>query len=214
MTLKVIKIKDFNDCFQITSTYKHTARRLKTIKNDKEESKRCASSRACSKIKDLRLANYFDYFVTLTIASDIKFKWLDAINLFNNAIKNYKRNAENRGLEFKYLYVFELTEKEGIHLHGFFSGFYDLYVNDFNHLSSKYFDKIGFQCFNDANVVNPFYFIKYILKEDKIENKHKYYFSNNLKMPLVDTLHDNLNEFSNFVWTFENNYCKMITIAK
>lgn len=52
------------------------------------------------------------------------------------------------------------------------------------------------------------------MKDDRIDNKHKYYFSNNLKKPIVSTFHDNFGEFSNFVWTFENNYNKMITIAK
>lgn len=120
MNRKIIKIKDFNDCFQITSTYFFKEKHEKTIKNDIAESKRCSYSRACSKIKDLRLCNNFDYFVTMTIASDLKFDWLSAINMFNNRIRNYKRNAENRGLDFKFLYVFELTDKQGIHLHRFF----------------------------------------------------------------------------------------------
>lgn len=92
------------------------------------------------------------------------------------------------------------------------SGFYDLYENKYGYLSSKYFDKVGFQNYTDSTKVNEFYLIKYISKD--FEFGTRFYHSRNLNKPIVEVFHDNLNEFDNFPFTFKNNYCKMVTIAK
>lgn len=102
----------------------------------------------------------------------------------------------------------------GIHLHGFFSGFDDLYINEYGHLSSKYFDKVGFQNFTSLIVVNPFYIIKYISKEPIKELKHRYFRSRNLNKAEVSYLHCNFDEFQNFPFTFQNQFGKMITVEK
>lgn len=214
MSRKLIKIKNYLKCYQITCGFIPEVKKSKTFKGDKEESRRCSLSRSCAKIKDYVLSNKFDYFCTFTIADTLKFDIVNAIKFFNKEFLKYSKIAKRKGYDFKYIYVFELTKNKGVHVHGFFSGFYDLYYNDYNHLSSLYFDNIGFQCFNQADKCNPFYLIKYILKDEVTEDKRKYHASKNLNLPVVDTFHDNYDEFKNFNWTFENSYCKMITIAR
>lgn len=212
----LLKIKEFDDCYQYTYSKVQFNRKFSnrrdsnTTSVNKEESLRCSISRSISNIKELAMCNRFDYFFTLTIADTKRNDVLYSCNLINNAIKQYSKNRPH----FKYLYVFEKQKKGGIHIHGFFSGFDDLYYNDNGYLSSAYFDKIGFQCFEPAENVNVFYLIKYIVKEPITELKHRYFRSRNLKKASVSYLHCNFDEFSNFGFTFINKYCKMITVIK
>lgn len=92
-------------------------------------------------------------------------------------------------------------------------GLDDLYYNKYNHLSSRHFDKLGFQCYEEVDKVNPFYIIKYIAKKPIKELKHRYFRSRNLKSASVSYLHCNFDEFSNFNFTFKNRYCKMVTVS-
>lgn len=212
-TGKILKIKSYLHCRQYSLSYKFNNKKEKSKKNNKEESLRCSASRACSLLKDYILSNEFEYFVTYTIASDLKFDIDNACLMFNKTFQNYSLNAKRKGYNFKYCYVFELTKNKGVHVHGFFSGFYDLYENQYGHLSSKYFDKIGYQCFDDAEKINEFYLFKYIIKSEKLGSRH-FYSSKNLNKPIIDIFHDNLEQFNNFFFSFSNNYTKIVTIAK
>lgn len=210
----ILKIKDYLDSYQYTY-YPVIDRDFSSHnKSTSSEKRRCSLSRSCSLIKDYVLSNNFDYFFTLTI-KDVKRADIDfASKLINDSIKKYSKRLKNKGIEFKYIYVFERQKKGGLHLHGYFSGFNDLYVNKFGHLSSLFFDSIGFQNFQDAKVCNPFYLIKYIIKEPLFELKHLFFRSRNLKKPKISYLHDNMNEFLNFSFTFQNQFCKMVTVKK
>lgn len=110
--------------------------------------------------------------------------------------------------------MFEKQKKGGIHLHGFFKGFNDLYLNKYGHLSSKYFDKIGFHNLTKVEKINPFYLIKYISKDPITELKHRYFKSKDLKKADISYLHCNFDELKNLGFTFSNEYCRMISINK
>lgn len=214
-TRKILKLKHYKDSIQYTySDIEYNRKILKgsSKKNHstKDEINRCSLSRTVSNIKELCLCNEFEYFVTITIKSPKRNNVLFATKLLNISIKRYAKSREH----FKYLYVFERQQKGGIHLHGFFSGFDDLYYNENGYLSSKFFDDIGFQCFENVEKVNPFYLIKYTTKEPIKELKHRYYRSKNLKKAEISYIHCNFDEFSNFGFTFKNQYCKMITVIK
>lgn len=216
-----LKLKHFTDSIQYTlfksSSCSSHRNNLSSSGNSSssDEVKRCSYSRSCSLIKELSLCNDFDFFFTLTLKdfsfrNDIK----ESISFINKHIKHYGRLARSRGLTFKFIYVFERQKKGGIHLHGYFSGFYDLYRNSNGFLSSLYFDRVGFQNFTVAHEVNPFYLIKYILKDPIKESNHLFYRSKGLKKADVSYLHDDTSFFLNFPFTFENQFCKMITIKK
>ena len=116
------------------------------------------------------------------------------------------------GVDFKYLYVFELTKGGGVHLHGFFSGFFDLYVNEYGYLSSLFFDKLGFQSFIPASDVNEFYLLKYITKTESRISSRRFYRSRNLNKPIITTFKDNFNDFMTLNWSNRNEYCNIVTI--
>lgn len=211
--LYILKIKKFKCASQLT-LYPRILRKDKKNHSSKEKIQSCSTSRSISLIKEYCLCNDFDYFFTLTL-KDFSFRTsaLESCSFMLKHIKHYAKLARGRGLEFKYILVFERQKKGGIHLHGYFSGFFDLYTNNNGYLSSIYFDNIGYQNFTLAFDSNPFYLIKYMTKEPIKEIPHLFYRSKNLKKAEISYLHDNFQEFKNFPFTFENAYCKMATIT-
>lgn len=211
---KLLKIKTYNDCIQYTYSNvcftNRSSRKIKKNHSSKSEIFRCSISRSISHIKELCLCNNFDWFFTLTLKTKKRNNILYSTTYIRDSIKKYAKTHK----DFKYLYVFEKQKKGGIHIHGFFSGFDDLYLNKNGHLSSKFFDKVGYQCFERAFQVNPFYLIKYITKEPIVELRQRYFRSRNLKTAEISYLHCNFEEFKNFPFTFRNEYCKMITVEK
>lgn len=211
METYILKTKEFNYC--IEQTY-YKKRKIEKMKESSPEDKLFSSrSRAVSRIKEIVRCNDFDYFFTLTIKDGLRYDIDKAINYLNNSIKIYKRKCDYRNVPFKYVYIFELTKNKGVHLHGFFSGFIDLYVNEYNHLSSLYFDNIGFQNFMDSKKVNENYLIKYITKSPTYL-KQLYHASRGLNKPYVYLYHDYFDKFLDFPFTIKNKYCKMITYQK
>lgn len=203
-----LKIKDYGSVIE-QSYYKHHT--ISKINSSSEEEKaRSSRSRAISKIKEICYCNSFDYFFTLTIKDISRYDIESSINSITKSINYYKKLAKLRNLDFKFIYIFELTKKGGVHLHGFFSGFYDLYLNEYNHLSSLYFDNIGFQNFIKASDVNVNYLIKYILKSPTYV-KQIYHCSRGLEKPTITIYHDYFDNFLDFPFTFKSKYCKMIT---
>ena len=186
----------------------------KRLIKDSKEIKRCSCSRSCSLIKEYVLCNDFDYFFTLTIKDDIKYNYAACCEYIKNSFKEYARRCKRQDIEFKYIYVFEKTKKGALHVHGFISGLFDLYLNKYGYKSSLYFDHIGFQNYSDSSSVNAFYLIKYIIKSPIEELPHNFYKSRNLKKADISYIHDNFAEFFNLSWTFENQFCKMISVKR
>lgn len=214
MNSYLLKLKHYSFAIQYTYS-KITCNRkfypsLKQKKSNIEEINRCSYSRSISLIKEYCFSNDFDYFFTFTLKSKKRNNTLFAFNLINSKFDYYKKKYN----DFSYIYVFEKQKKGGLHVHGFIRGLKDLYINDNGHLSSKYFDKLGFQCYESIEKVNPFYLIKYITKEPIKELKHRFYRSKDLKKADVSYLHCNFDEFKDFPFTFKSNFCKMITIPK
>lgn len=89
-------------------------------------------------------------------------------------------------------------------------GLFDLYINRYNHLSSLYFDNIGFQNIVSSDKVNPNYLIKYILKSPTYL-KQLYHASRGLKSAVVTKYHDRFKNFIDLPFTYKNQYCKIIT---
>lgn len=214
---KILKIKRYSNFLQYTYYDLDDSKCLITYTNNNNnksndfkssESLRCSISRSISNIKEYCFCNDFEFFVTFTLKDKNRNSILFACNTISSAIKKYGKTRK----DFKYLYVFEKTKKGGIHAHGFFSGFDDLYLNLYGHWSSKFFDSIGFHNIIPMYKVNPFYIIKYISKEPIKELKHRYFRSRNLKKAEISYLKCNFDEFKNFYFTFKNKYCKMITI--
>lgn len=209
----ILKIVDFGDSEQ----YSYYSVKPKKTNNsslltsiNKDESNRCSISRSISNIKSLCLLNDFDFFFTLTLKTNRRNDIFYSTKLINDSIKYYCKHIA----KLKYVYVFEKQKKGGIHIHGYFSGFNDLYINDNGHLSSKYFDSIGFQSFSFTDKINPFYLIKYISKDPIKELKHRYYRSRNLIKPKISYIHCNFNELCDLPFLFQSDYCKMITFDK
>lgn len=206
--LYILKTKDFGKVIeQSYYKYKTITKEKESSKEEKERSKR---SRACSRIKEIVYCNNFDYFFTLTIKSDFRVDIEYSIRYLIDKINYYSKRGKTKGVEVKYIYVFELTKNKGVHLHGFISGLYDLYLNKYNHLSSLYFDNVGFQNIVSADKVNPNYLIKYIMKSPTYL-KQLYHASRGLNKPIITLYHDRFNRFLDFPFTFKNKFCKMIT---
>lgn len=212
METYILKTKEMNNIIE-QSYYKYKKPTKKSGTSTEEEKQKASRSRATSRIKEIVNCNDFEYFFTLTIASDLKFEHEKAMQFLVKSINYYKKLAYIKGYDFKFVYIFELTKNNGIHLHGFFSGFFDLYINKYNHLSSLYFDNIGFQNFIKASEVNKFYLIKYIRKSP-IYLKHIYHTSRNLNKPKITIFHDRYKLYLNIPFTFQNKYAKMITYEK
>lgn len=209
-----VKLKHYTNSIQFTLMPRFS-RSLRKKHSSKNQIQSCSISRSISLIKEICLCNEFDYFFTLTL-KDYSFRTdnLLSCDFLLKHIKHYAKLARGRGIEFKYILVFEKQKKGGIHLHGYFSGFFDLYTNKNGYLSSIYFDNIGYQNFTIAHEVNPFYLIKYMTKEPIKDIPHLFYRSRGLKKAEVSYLNDNFNEYLNFPFTFENNFCRIITITK
>lgn len=211
METYILKTKIFNDC--IEQTY-YKKRKIEKMKESTEEEKQLASrSRAVSRIKEIVRCNDFDFFFTLTIKDSSRYNIENSINYINSAILKYSKKCKKRNIDFKYVYIFELTKNKGVHLHGYFTGFYDLYINKYKHISSLYFDNIGFQNFKDARKINENYLIKYIMKSPTYL-KQLYHASRGLNKATVNLYHDYFDNFLDFPFTKKTKFCKMITYSK
>lgn len=211
----ILKVKTYKDCFQysyspLNYNSKFFKKRDKRFKSSSDEVLRCSLSRSINTIKDLVLSNNFDYFFTITLKTNKRYDILYSSKVILQRFKSLSQTLTN----FKYIFVFEKTKKGGLHAHGFVSGLDRIYINNNGYLSCKYFDILGFNSIEPIDKVNPFYIIKYVTKEPVKELKHRYFRSNNLNKPTVEYFHCDTDEFRNFGFNFQNQYCKMITIAK
>lgn len=90
------------------------------INYKKDESLRCATSRARRMVREYALCNDFEYFVTLTVnsANCDRFSLTDCQQKLRKCLKHLKRLNNN----FRYLLITEKHVKGGFHFHGFFKG--------------------------------------------------------------------------------------------
>lgn len=213
MKTYILKIKDFGEVIE-QSYYLKKDKVFTGNKSSLEEIQSSTRSRAISRIKEICYCNNFEYFFTFTLKdSYLRLNDKQAIDYINNKFRTYYKLAKIKDIKFKYVYVFEYTKKGAIHCHGFGSGFYDLYINHYKHLSSKYFDNLGFQNFSAANKVNVNYLIKYIMKQP-VSSSSLYHASRGLNKASISYYHDYFDKFIDFPFTFKNKYCKMITYKK
>ncbi len=99
----------------------------------------------------------------------------------------------------------------------FLVGFHDLYINQYGYLSSKYFDRLGFQNYIDAKKANEFYLLKYVGKSLESMNSYKkkrFFHSNNLNKPVVEKMLDKDDSFYLLPYTYKSSYVNMVTFKK
>lgn len=91
------------------------------VNNDnEEESERTSLSRTKRNIKEICLANSFEYFVTLTInkQSCNRLVLTECQELLKKELKKYKRKES----DFGYIFITEKHDKDGFHFHGLVKG--------------------------------------------------------------------------------------------
>lgn len=139
----------------------------KNFKND-EENKRTNLAHTKSRVRELALANSFDYFATITVNSAYGDRFhLDEVQ---NLLKKQIRNIRIKNPTFKYLFITEKHKDGAFHFHGLVKNC-DFYINDNGYLSNKYFDRVGFNSFLKIDDKKDSYFkvcnyiTKYITKD-------------------------------------------------
>lgn len=142
----------------------------KTLLSVQEETERCSLSRTKRNIRELAFCNDFEYFATFTIDSKFDRYSLDLCqDTLKKHLKAYKRKNKN----FKYLFITEKHKDGAFHFHGLVSGINDFYINVNGFLSSRHWDKLGYNSFSKILDYNKTcnYMTKYITK-DCVKNSH------------------------------------------
>ena len=184
----------------------------KSIKKTEEsESLRCSISRTKRMIKDYILCNDFKYFATWTLKDELDMKAFK--KKLSRMIIDY--NARNK-MNIIYLLVFERGKEKGrLHAHGVISEIPRVYKNDFGYLSSKLFDKLGFNSYSEIRDKEKCssYIQKYLTKDIMNEFKgQRYLCSQGLKLPLeVDRAYLFNDEYE---WDFETEQIQQVKLNK
>ena len=173
---------------------------------ESDESLRCSLSRTKRRIRELALSNDFEYFITVTVNSELADRYnLDICqDLLKKTIKAYKRKYN----DLSYIFITEKHKDGAFHFHGLIKGLSsdDLYTNSNGYLSSHFFDKVGFNSFSKIRDYNKCcnYILKYITKDCvKNSNNQIYIRSRNLKEPL----HYEIAPLpTDFEWKYSNDY--------
>lgn len=171
---------------------------------DHSESQRVSLCRTKRNIKEICLANDFQYFATITIDS----KKCDRYSLdkVQKLLKyTIKEKIRRKNKDFAYIFITEKHKDGAFHFHGLVKNI-DLYINDNGYFSSSAFDNIGFNSFSKINDYSKTcnYITKYITKEC-IKNSHNqiYISSRGLKKAVTYPIEPIV-----LPWTFENDYVK------
>lgn len=190
----------------------------------KLEKERISKSRAKSRIKEICLNNYFEYFVTLTVDS----KLYDRFSLENtqDKIRSLCRRIKRTNKDFKYIFITEKHENGAFHFHGMMKNlgvFYDkksrtyisdIYTNKNGYLSSHTFDLLGFNSFDKIKdyVACCHYITKYITKDNiKSYTNQLYFCSKGLNKANVEYMIDeDLKKIFPNKKIFENDYCQKV----
>lgn len=201
---RIVKIKNCrNSGFE---EKKKEEKQLGIFDYNSEEVKRCSLSRTKRNIRELALCNNFEYFVTLTVNSEMcdRFSLDSTQEKLKKILKKIRRNNKN----FRYIFITEKHKNGAFHFHGLCSGFDDLYVNENGYYCSLIFtQEFGFNSFSKIKDYTKCcnYITKYITKEC-IKNSHNqiYISSRGLKKATKE-------EFKNidFIPTYTNEYVSM-----
>lgn len=149
---------------------------------DKAEVERVSLSRTKRNIREICFANDFKFFATFTLNSKTcnRFSLQECQNVLKKHLKAYKRKNK----DFKYIFITEKHKNGAYHFHGLVSGISDFYVNDNGYISSKHWDKIGYNSFSQIKDYNKTcnYITKYVTKDCvRNENNQIYICSRGLK---------------------------------
>lgn len=138
----------------------------KTIKEEYEdEVRRCSLSRTKRNIREIALSNDFEYFATITVASEKadRFNLDECQEKLRKIFKKLKRKNKN----FAYIFITEKHKDGAFHFHGLVRGLEDFYINNNNYLSHSAFDALGFNSFSKIKsyIKCCNYITKYITKD-------------------------------------------------
>lgn len=169
-----------------------------------DECLRSSICRSRRMVRELALSNPFEYFCTLTVASEDSRFHLDKVQ---EELRKIFKQIKRKNKDFIYLFITEKHQNGGYHFHGLIGGFDDFYVNSNGFYSSHYFDSLGFQSFskikNFTKCCN--YILKYITK-DCVRNSAGTTYISSRGLKKADRY-----EISpvSLYWGFENDFCKI-----
>ena len=179
---------------------------LGTFDYNSDEVSRISLSRTRRNIREIALCNEFEYFVTLTISSDLgdRYSLEDCQFRLKKILKKIKRSNKN----FRYIFITERHKDGAFHFHGLTTGFDDLYINDNGYYSSYIFThELGYNSFSKINDYTKCcnYITKYITK-DCVKNSHNqvYISSRGLKKATREEF-----TFLDFEPSFTNDFCEI-----
>lgn len=189
----------------------------KKEKNDntktiKEEIDRIEISRAKRMIKEYALCNNFEYFVTLTLNSELcdRFSLSAAQEKLNKCLRAIKRKNK----DFAYILITEKHKDGAFHFHGLMKNLTDLYENEYGYLSCSLFDKnLGFCSLSPIKDYTKCcnYITKYITKECIKNDKGTIYMcSRGLSRASVTKIEPiDFSKFAPLKKYFFNDFCKI-----
>lgn len=179
---------------------------VKNFLTTEEEKERISLSRTKRRIKEICLCNDFEYFVTMTVSSNIKeYNRFDLENCVDNC-KKFMHKLKRKSKDFKFIFIIEEHKNGGYHFHGMMKNLpeNDIYKNKNNYLSSHILDGLGFNSFSKISDYNKCcnYISKYITKKClKTENNQIYFCSRGLEKPKEEFMID-----KDLTLIFENVY--------
>lgn len=170
---KLIRYNDNYYRLECIKSCPEVRRPLKFGYSSKTESETCSISRTKRNIKSIALANDFEYFVTLTVNSEMCDRF--SLQACQDRLKGINKQIKRKYKDFRYIYITEQHKKGGFHFHGLIAGVPSdfFYINQNGYYSTKFYDNLGFNSFSKINNYNKCcnYITKYITKHC-IRNEH------------------------------------------
>jgi hypothetical protein len=193
-------------------------------KTSNETAEERSIRRSQKKVRDYILCNHFDFFATITIASDRQ-----NIERSKAKLNTWLKNQRDRNGKFKYVIVSEYHKDGAIHFHGVFSNYNGRLRKSKSSKTGRYltsngkdvyefgeyksgFTKVQYMgdTFEDRAKVGA-YISKYITKDMvSLFGKKRYWTSQGLRKPIQE---DNPAWFQDFKpdYVYENEYGKIYT---
>lgn len=181
---------------------------------DDAETLRCSLSRSRRMIREYALCNDFTYFFTATVNSELCDRF--SLSLTQKRIREITKAIKRKNKDFIYVFITEKHQNGAFHFHGLCNDLV-LYENQNEYLSSKDFDKLGFNSFSkikDKTRVSN-YITKYITKDCvKNEAGSVYFCSKGLKKAESYSIQNiALDVYITSKKPFENDYCKIYDLS-
>ena len=179
---------------------------LGTFDYNSDEVSRISLSRTRRNIREIALCNEFEYFVTLTISSELGDRY--SLDDCQNKLKKILKKIKRKNKDFRYIFITEKHKDGAFHFHGLVSNFDDLYINNNGYYCSYIFSKeLGYNSFSKIKDYTKCcnYITKYITK-DCVKNSHNqvYISSRGLKKATREEF-----SFLDFTPSFSNDYCEI-----